>query len=183
MSEGTHTEEDPDLYGSPHDLPRFQFIAVSGPPSGTDAATKKAIRKHVMGEIGRARRLPNRKRRKPLTIPLVVPSNEEWSRLQSPADGVELDQTSSIIDQDLENRRHNSRTIYYLPRIVGRAEGIHRPSRTKTENNILDSWIPTEALIGTFCWLGAGSVDPFAKYPFEMRRSDHALVAHSKYCN
>jgi hypothetical protein len=182
MYKGNTSREDPGLYTSPHGQPRFQFITVSNPPSNKDPATKTAIRKHVMGEIGRARRLPNR-RRKLLTVPLFVPSQDQWVHPPSYSNDVEGDETSaSDRHQDLENKRHDSRITYHSPNNVGRFDSFHGPLHTeKTDGDIHGPLIPTEVLIGKLCWLGAGLLDPFTQYPLKMGRSDHALVAHSKW--
>jgi hypothetical protein len=182
MSEGTHSAKETDLYSPPHSQPQFQFITVSHPSSTKDAETKAIIRKHVMGRIGRARRLPNR-RRKALTVPLVMPSQDEHPCPPLPSDEVELDEASATHHhQELENGRHESRIRYHSSLITGRTGSFHNPPHAeKMDNEIIGPLIPTGALIGNLCWLGAGPLDPFTKYPFEMGRSDHALVAHSKW--
>lgn len=181
-SKAMHSGEGPELYSPSHNPPQFRFITVSNPPSGTDAATKMAIRKHVMGGIGRARRLPNR-RRKPLTVPLLMPSHDELTQPQLLSNEEKLDEASAAdLPQDMANGYHDSNITYHSLRRIGRFRSFHSPLRA--ENRASEScgqYIPTEALIGKLSWLGAGTVDPFTKYPFEMVRSDHALVAHSKW--
>jgi hypothetical protein len=181
MCEGNESGNDPGVC-TPHGQRRFQFITVSNPPSAKDPTTKTAIRKHVMGEVGRARRLPNR-RRKLLTVPLFVPSQGQWACPPSYSNKVDVDETSAPDrHRDLETKRHHSHITCHSPSIVGRADGFHSPQHTeKTGGGIHGPWIPTEALIGKLCWLGAGSLDPFTRYPLQMSRSDHALVAHSKW--
>ena len=165
MSEGLHPGEDPENVCSNHNPPRFQFITVSHPASTKDAATKAIVRKHVMGEIGRVRRLSSKKR-KPVTIPLLVPSQ---------------DASATDCHQSLEGRSYDSQVTHDSPWIFSRAGGLNSASHPKkTDNNNPGPLTATEVLIGKFAWLGAGALDPFTKYPFEMCRSDHALVAHSK---
>jgi hypothetical protein len=65
------------IHSPPYNLPQFQLIVfVWSLP-----LPKTIVRKHVMEKIGKARRHPNRKKRKPLKIPLVM-SSEERSRSQ-----------------------------------------------------------------------------------------------------
>lgn len=184
MSGGTHSAESLEDIISTRSQPRFQFITVSDPLSTKDAATKAIIRKHVMGEVGRARRLPQ-KRRKQLAVPLVMPPQDEWTCQPLPSNEARLDEVSAANGKkDLECVRHGSLLTYRSSHILGCTGSFHSLSRAeKKDDGIFGPFISTEALIGKLSWLGAGLLDPFTKYPFEMSRSDRALVAHSKwYC-
>src|SRR5271170_5103470 len=101
-------ETNPETLGGPHSQPRFQFITVSNPASTRDPATKTIIRKHVMGAVGRAKRLPNKKS-KPLIVPLVVPPQITWTRSSLLSTDVEEGEASAVDrQQDCESRCHSS---------------------------------------------------------------------------
>jgi len=181
MYEAIRTRDDPEEPGGPHSQPRFQFITVSNPASTRDPATKTVIRKHVMGAVGRAKRLPNKKS-KPLIIPLVVPPQINWTRPSLLSTDVEGDEASTVDrQQNCESRRHDSSVSHYSPHVIVRTGSFYtspRPQRAGNENPSPFFW--TEAPIAKLDWFGAGQIDPFINYPFAMGRSEHAMVAHSK---
>src|SRR3954454_8926833 len=108
MYEAIRTQDDGDKPGGPHSQPRFQFITLSDPASARHPATKTVVRKHVMGAVGRAKRLPNKKS-KPLIIPLVVPPQLNWTRPLLLSNDVEGDEASAVHrQQNCDSRRHDS---------------------------------------------------------------------------
>jgi hypothetical protein len=181
MDEAIRTRDDPEKPRGPHSQPRFQFITVSNPASTRDPETKTVIRKHVMGAVGRAKRLPNKKS-KPLTIPLVVPPQINWTRPPLLSTDVEGDKASAVDrQQNCESRRHDSSVSHYSPHVVVHTGGFYSSPRPQSAGN--ESSIPfsrTEAPIAKLDWFGAGQIDPFINYPFAIGQSEHAIVAHSK---
>jgi hypothetical protein len=165
----------------PHSQPQLQFITVSNPASTRDSATKTAIRKHVMGAVGRARRLPNKKS-KPLIIPLVVPPQINWTRPSLLPNDVEEGGASAVDrQQNCESRRHDSSVSHYSPHVIVRTGSFYSfPRLQRAENENSSPFFRTEAPIAKLDWFGAGQIDPFINYPFVMGRSEHAIVAHSK---
>ena len=181
MYEAIRTRDDPETLGAPHSLPRFQFITVSNPASTRDPATKTVIRKHVMGAVGRAKRLPNKKS-KPLIVPLVVPPQINWTCPSLLPTDVEEDEASAVDrQQNCESRCHDSSVSHSSSHVIVRTGSFYtspRPQRAGNENSTPFPW--TEAPIAKLDWFGAGQIDPFINYPFAMGRSEHAIVAHSK---
>jgi hypothetical protein len=181
MYEAIRTRDDPETLEGPHSLPRFQFITVSNPASTRDPATKTVIRKHVMGAVGRAKRLPNKKS-KPLIVPLVVPPQINWTCPSLLPTDVEEDEASAVDrQQNCESRCHDSSVSHSSSHVIVRTGSFYtppRPQRAGNENSTPFPW--TEAPIAKLDWFGAGQIDPFINYPFAMGRSEHAIVAHSK---
>jgi len=181
MYEAIRTRDDPETLGGLHSLPRFQFITVSNPASTRDPATKTVIRKHVMGAVGRAKRLPNKKS-KPLIVPLVVPPQINWTCPSLLPTDVEEDEASAVDrQQNCESRCHDSSVSHSSSHVIVRTGSFYtspRPQRAGNENSTPFPW--TEAPIAKLDWFGAGQIDPFINYPFAMGRSEHAIVAHSK---
>jgi hypothetical protein len=92
-----------------------------------------------MGEIGRAKSLPNWKR-KPLIVPLIMPSQDE----------LKLDEASATgRHQKLKNRCHDSDITYDSLRHIGHLNSFHSlPRAENRDNEKFSPLIPTEALIG-----------------------------------
>jgi hypothetical protein len=181
MYEAIRTRDDPEKAGGPHSQPPFQFITVSNPASTRDPTTKAVIRKHVMGAVGRAKRLPNKKS-KPLIIPLVVPPGINWTHPSLLSGDVEGDE-ASVVDrqQNCESRRHDSGVSHYSSHVIVRTGSFYSSPHPQSAGNESSSpFFWTEAPITKLDWFGAGQIDPFINYPFAMGRSEHAIVAHSK---
>jgi hypothetical protein len=177
----SRTRDDPENLGGPHSQPRFQFITVSNPASTRDPTTKTVIRKHVMGAVGRAKRLPNKKS-KPLIVPLVVPPQINWTRPSLLPNDVEGDEASAVDrQQNRESRRHDFSVSHYSPHAIVRAGSFYNsPHPQSAENERPSPFLWTKAPIAKLDWFGAGQIDPFINYPFATGQSEHAIVAHSK---
>lgn len=70
---------------------------------------------------------------------------------------------SGAVDHDLQRRHLQFRALYRSESTTDRASSLHRRADAdETDSHIPHLYILTEALIGTFCWLGAGLLDPLS---------------------
>ena len=163
---------------------RSDYIFITGTKPGiTDRNTQTIIRRHVMRDIGKARRSTKHHRgRKPLQYELVLRSGDT----QVPTTW-KAASTSVLASYNLKMQvplPHSTK-----PLLVAALAGTTLPSpeedrvatltlaRDSENHQASLSYAEAEGPVSRF---GAGRMDPFVKYPVNINARTRALVDHSE---
>ena len=146
----------------------FQFVNLSGSGQDADQETKTLIRKHVMKDIGKARR--RKKGPQQFVFDVQVPSDTDEPTANLPASEMHGQSTgrSEIFDRD----------IVLANALISSHANISPISVPipRSELKRFDGVVPSPVTM-----LGAGRVDPFATYPIKMTPRLRGLVDHRQF--
>lgn len=158
------------------------FVTQTGPGTITNKAVKTQIRKHVMKDIGKARRTRVRPP-KPLTWEISVEIPEDSTGSQDEVDGTVF---SDLPTRPLGNHvsfntaeRSSSRDI--IPNVtISAFSGLAQNSDVQQREESGETQQPARQNLQSIYRLGGGRMDPFVKYPIDMNHRARQLIDHSK---
>ena len=138
---------------------KYQFVNIT-PSRGHDAATQKLIRKHVMKDIGKARR----RKKGPLQYVFVLRDDSDSALIHEDPTKITVTDTKGVERSGVLDNAPYPTDPNVSRAIVGSSASPISTIGTR--------------LAGPTTMLGAGRVDPFAAYPIKMNRNLHGLIDH-----
>lgn len=158
--------------------PVFAFVACG--PTPIDRETRRFVRKHVMRDIGRARRRERytKKLKEPQLQVKEVPADFEIagtcrSTSESSDTEIDLDSPGNALLETIEVSTDETTTPEETTTFIAKDEG---PIVFGGDY----SFACTKDHAPQFSTLGAGRSDPFIKYPFELDSATRGLLDYGK---